>query len=213
MRFRIFLPGAIILAVCLVFSQPASASFSMRDGGTLGPGRSAIHAKLGVPHLGLDYLAGLHETLDVGGGLLINYLDPTFEPGILLRWQIAGTPNANIALTSRAAVHWNLGLWRERRSPPNVGLRFTPGIAAGLRPHPVYSGYVSFEAPFLLTFAHDGGWAVPLRAAAGLEYGMSPNTRFVVHGGAGPRFEGGGGHVGGVFLESDIWLGLSVSLF
>ncbi len=185
----------------------------MVDGGSLDMDTAAIHFRLGVPFLGVDYLSDHTDDIDFGFGLLVNYLSPYFEPAFLFRWQILEDSEYNLGITARAGIHWNMGVWQERRFPRNFGLRLTPGLAVGMHPHPTHSTYFLIEAPFLWTWGYGGGLALPVRAGMGLEYAMTPDAKLVAYGGAGPRFEGGGGHVGGVFLDIDIWLGLSLQMF
>jgi hypothetical protein len=202
-----------VAAIAAALPRPAAAQFSMVDGSSLGIDTSAVHVRLGIPNLGVDYLAGHTDDLDFGFGLLVAYLQPTLEPAFLFRWRVAAGEEFNLALTARTGIHWNMGLWRSRQHPRNFGLRLTPGLALGMNPHPVYSTYFTVEAPFLWTWGYGHGWALPIRAGMGFEYAMTPDVKFVVFGGAGPRFEGGGGHVGGTFFDGDLWLGMSFQMF
>ena len=204
---------ALVVMSTALAPNIAKASFSMVDGGSLDMDTSAVHFRLGVPFLGVDYLADQDDDLDFGFGLLVNYLSPYLEPGLLIRWQITEGEEYNLGIIARAAIHWNLAFWRERRYPRNFGLRMTPSLVIGMHPHPAYSSYFLVEAPFLWTWRYGGGYAVPVRGGMGFEYMMTPDAKFVAYGGAGPRFEGGGGHVGGVFLDVDIWLGISLQMF
>lgn len=202
------------LAVLLAATpRPAEASFSMVDGSSLDMDTSAVHFRLGVPYLGVDYLSDQTDDIDFGYGLLVNYLSPSFEPAFLFRWQMGDGDGYNFGLTGRFGIHWNMAVWRERRHPRNFGLRLTPGFVLGMNPHPAYSSYFLIETPFLWTWGYGGGVALPVRAGMGFEYMMTPDAKFVAYFGAGPRFEGGGGHVGGVFFDLDTWLGISFQMF
>jgi hypothetical protein len=207
--------AAIALCLLALAATPsrAQAAFSMLDGASLDMDSSAVHVRLGVPYLGVDYLADQMEELDLGFSLLANYLHPYVEPAFLVRWQILVGEEYNIGLIVRAGLHWNMALWRQRSYPRNFGLRLNPAFVLGMNPHPAYSSYFLFEVPFLWTWGYGGGYALPIRAGMGFEYAMTPDLKFVAYGGAGPRFEGGGGHVGGVFLDLDIWLGMSFQMF
>ncbi len=206
-----------VLVASLVAALPRASRasvFSTMDGSGLGEGTQAVQTWLGLPNLGVLYMQGQPGDFDFGYGLSVDYLKGTAQPVFHIRWSFINADEYNLALTTDFGLWLDSGLtYAEPNNVPNTGLRLTPGIALGMRPHPSYTTFFTVEIPFLWSWGYGGGAVVPVLAGLGLEYAMTPDMNIVVYGKIGPRFETGGGWVGGVWLQAEGWLGLEFRLF
>ena len=202
-------------ALAALSSAPArAAEFSVTDGGKLGPGVEAVHVWVGVPTLGVRYLAGQEGGFDFGYGADLDYLKLAIEPVMTTRFPLAEGEEFNLALTGEIGFHLDFGAtYALRNNVPNTGLRLTPGISVGMKPHPSTTSIFTLRLPFLWSFGYGMGYQLPILLGMGLEYAMTPELNFVAYGALGPRFEGGGGYVGRPGLEGTLYAALSFQLF
>ncbi len=215
MRTTLAAGVAVLLgAAGLLPLRAEAAAFSVTDGSHLGPGVQAVHAWVGLPTVGVRYLAGQEGGFDFGYGADLDYLKLALEPLVAMRFPLAAAEEFNLALTGEIGFHLNLGLtYAERHNVPNTGLRLTPGIAVGMKPHPSTTSLFTLRIPFLWTFGYGMGYQLPILLGLGFEYAMTPELNFVVSGAIGPRFEGGGGYVGRPGVEASLEAALSFQLF
>lgn len=206
---------ALALTLCALVPGVARAgSFSAVDGSVLGPSTQATTLWMGYPTLGVRYLQGQPQQFDFGYGLILDYMRASAEPQFNVRWSLVDRQDYNVALRGDLGLHLDAGWdYADRTNAPNAGVRMTPGLAVGMHPHPSYSSFFTLEVPFLWTFGYGGGWRLPVLMGMGMEYAMTPDLNFVFYGNLGPRFEGGGGYVGGVFFQLEVWMGLTFRLF
>ncbi|MDF1565550.1 MAG: hypothetical protein P1V51_21110 [Deltaproteobacteria bacterium] len=205
------------LALLLALTAPATAragAFSSWDGSVLGPETQAWNVWVGLPTIGAHYLQGQPQAYDFGYGLTFDYLRTTADALISVRYSLMDQEEFNLAFTGRGGLHMNFGArYADIANAGNVGFVLSPGIALGMKPHPTYSSFFTLDVPLLYTFNYGGGWRLPIKMLVGLEYMLTPDMNVVATFGFGPRWEGGGGYVGGFAFQVESWAGLSFRLF
>ena len=164
-----------VLVASLVAALPRASRasvFSTMDGSGLGEGTQAVQTWLGLPNLGVLYMQGQPGDFDFGYGLSVDYLKGTAQPVFHIRWSFINADEYNLALTTDFGLWLDSGLtYAEPNNVPNTGLRLTPGIALGMRPHPSYTTFFTVEIPFLWSWGYGGG-----RGGAGAR-GPRPRVR------------------------------------
>lgn len=154
----------------------SSGQLSVLSGRTVGAGSTVLHGELGWPGLNLGLLHGLSSKLDVGGklGLLYGYEGIT---------AMSGVPGMRLQGVLRLELL--------ERSRLNLGLRFSPGMVFYFFPGMAYTGITlpvelamglslvpslmlnfNLELPTLVMFGYYGGFVLPMRLGAGLEYAI-----------------------------------------
>lgn len=207
--------ATLTLLLTLATPNPARAgAFSAVDGSVLGPETQAWNVWVGIPTIGAHYLQGQPAAYDFGYGATFDYLRTTLDALISVRYALLDQEEFNFAFTGRGGFHLNFGArYADIANAGNVGFVLTPGISLGMKPHPTYSSFFTVEMPLLYTFRYGGGYRVPIKLTIGLEYMLTPDMNVVAVFGAGPRWEGGGGYVGGFAMTAESWAGLSFRLF
>lgn len=206
-------PLILVVALALPFSARAAA-YSAVDGSSLGADTTAFLLYAGVPNIGVKYWKGNPGGYDFGFGGSFNYARTTTEMLFLVRYAIADGERFNLAFVADGGLHLNFGArYAVVSNAANAGLRMSPGINLGMKPNPSYTTYFTLSAPFLWSWRYKMGYQLPLLMGLGLEYMITADLNLITFGSFGPRFEGGGGYVGGTFAQAEIWMGFTMRQF
>jgi hypothetical protein len=185
------------LTLAAVASAQEGVGGSWTYGAPIGAGRSAIVGQFGYPGIGIEYLTGLNDRMDLGGFFDFNYgfegdpspggsgVWPGLRLGGHLKYLIAKNGKADISLNFAVAF-----LAYFPRGDTFIGASLPiPELVIGIPITPVLLINFGFRVPWaigVLTSASVFAMAIPIQPGAGMEFAIDSRLSFSFNFRVGP---------------------------
>ena len=174
----------------------AHGTGSLLSGRTMGSGADVIQAQFGWPFVGISYLHGLHDNLDVGGTFDFAYgfegtvhTDPGLKMAGLIRVGLVDNGKVNLG------IRFDPGITMYFQDQFAFGLATPVQLALGVSAGDAIMINFAISMPITIFFTPDVFFSMPILSGVGVEYHVDSHLSITLDTGFGPDvFIGRTGH-------------------
>jgi hypothetical protein len=178
--------GLPALASAAKTTSADGAGYSIGDSRTIGQGHAVVYGVVGYPTLGIGYLTGVGDGLDLAGDVQINFHANFLTFGPWARFNLYD--DEGIAFSARFRLNGLLDNIPSRGfGDVNFALAAVPGIGMSAELNQLTNFTVNADIPFLFPFVSNSKVAVLIDLTAGVDrYVPKLNAAFGLFVGVAP---------------------------